>query len=107
MTLLSCLIKSPPSPVDSQSKAANTAQSDVPRLVKIERAGDVLHVFSHIRKTYRVQWVVLESGSSNPPELAKRSPSLASGTSTRKTKVAGLPKLESMWVPLDDVEKAK
>ena len=105
MALLSCLIKSPP-PVDSQSKAADTAQSGVPRLVKIERAGDVLHVFSHIRKTYRVQWVVLEGGGANPPELAKRS-SLASGT--KKTKVAGLPekRLESMWTPLDDVEKAK
>jgi A/G-specific adenine glycosylase len=105
MALLSCLIKSPP-PVDSQSKAANTAQSGVPRLVKIERAGDVLHVFSHIRKTYRVQWVILEGGGAHPSELAKRS-SLAS--STKKTKVAaGLPKkLESMWVPLDDVEKAK
>jgi A/G-specific adenine glycosylase len=108
MALLSCLIKSPP-PVDSQSKAADTAQSGVPRLVKIERAGDVLHVFSHIRKTYRVQWVVLEGGGADPPELAKRS-SLASGnTGTKKTKVAGLPKkkLESMWIPLDDVEKAK
>jgi A/G-specific adenine glycosylase len=112
MTLLSRLIKSPPPPVDSQSKPADTAQSGVPRLVKIERAGDVLHVFSHIRKTYRVQWVVLEGGSgANPPELAKRSPSLASsinsGAKTKKTKVAGLPKLESMWIPLDDVEKAK
>jgi len=104
MALLSCLIKSPP-PADSQSKAADTAQSDVPRLLKIERAGDVLHVFSHIRKTYRVQWVVLEGGGANPPELAKRS-SLAS--SAKKTKVAGLPKkLESMWIPLDDVEKAR
>jgi A/G-specific adenine glycosylase len=108
MALLSRLIINPP-PVDSQSKAADTAQSEsgVPRLVKIERAGDVLHVFSHIRKTYRVQWVVLEGGDgANPPELAKRS-SLAS-RSTKKTKVAtGLPKLESMWIPLDDVEKAK
>ncbi|KAF8500208.1 DNA glycosylase [Russula emetica] len=106
MALLSCLVKPPLAPIDPQSKAAaDTTQSGVPRLVKIERAGDVLHVFSHIRKTYRVQWVVLEGGSANPPELAKRS-SLASST-TKKTKVAaGLPKLESMWIPLDDVEKA-
>jgi A/G-specific adenine glycosylase len=112
MTLLSSLVKSPPPPVDSQSKAADTAQSagvGVPRLVKIERAGDVLHVFSHIRKTYRVQWVVLEGGGTNPPELVKRS-CVASSSSTKKTKVTtstGLPKLESMWIPLDDVEKAK
>lgn len=112
MALLSSLVKSPPPPVDSQSKAADTAQSSsagVPRLVKIERAGDVLHVFSHIRKTYRVQWVVLEGGGADPPELAKRS-CVASSSSTKKTKVTtrtGLPKLESMWIPLDDVEKAK
>ena len=114
MALLSRLIKSSPPVVDSQSKAADTAQSaGVPRLVKIERAGDVLHVFSHIRKTYRVQWVVLEGGGANPPELAKRSSLAASSTSTKKTKAktkvatAGLPKLESMWIPLDGVEKAK
>jgi A/G-specific adenine glycosylase len=103
MTLLSCLIKSPL--LDSFPKAADTARSDVPRLVKIERAGDVLHVFSHIRKTYRVQWVLLEGGGASPPELAKRS---ALASSAKKTKgAAGLPKLESMWILLDDVEKAK
>jgi A/G-specific adenine glycosylase len=113
MALLSCLIiKSPPPPVDSRSKAAETSQSaaGVSRLVKIERAGDVLHVFSHIRKTYRVQWVVLEGGGADPPELAKRSSSKFASSATKKTRVTattGLPKLESMWIPLDDVEKAK
>ncbi|KAI0284597.1 DNA glycosylase [Russula aff. rugulosa BPL654] len=102
MTLLSSLVKSPPLPVDSHSKAADTAQS------ASAARWDVLHVFSHIRKTYRVQWVVLEGGGANPPELAKRS-CVASSSSTKKTKVTtstGLPKLESMWIPLDDVEKA-
>ena len=114
ITLLSRLIKPSPPVIDPQSKAADTAHSaGVPRLVKIERAGDVLHVFSHVRKTYRVQWVVLEGGGANPPELAKRSSLAASSTSTKKTKAktkvatAGLPKLESMWIPLDGVEKAK
>jgi A/G-specific adenine glycosylase len=87
------------------------AQPYALRLVKIERAGDVLHVFSHIRKTYRVQWVVLEGGSS-PPELARRSPSTLASSGRRpnkktKAKDTGSPKLESMWVSLDDVEKAK
>jgi A/G-specific adenine glycosylase len=113
MALLSCLIIKSPPVVDPQPKAADAVQSGVPRLVKIERAGDVLHVFSHIRKTYRVQWVVLEGGGADPPELAKRS-SLAASSTTKKTRTktkpkvaAGLPKLESMWIPLDDVEKAK
>ena len=108
MTLLSCLFESPP--LDARSKAADTARPGALRLVKTERAGDVLHVFSHIRKTYRVQWVVLEGGGTGPPELARRSSStlVASGR-TKKTKVkdTGSSKLESMWVLLDDVEKAK
>jgi len=53
MTLLSRFIKSPP--LNACSNATDAAQSSVPRLVKIERAGNVLHVFfSPIRKTHRV-----------------------------------------------------
>lgn len=108
-TLLTCLFESPP--LDARSKAVvDTARPGAPRLVKIERAGDVLHVFSHIRKTYRVQWVILEGGGACPPELARRSSSalVASGR-PKKTKVkdTASPKLESTWVLLDDVEKAK
>lgn len=111
MSLLSCLFESPP--LDTRSKAVDTTRPGALRLVKIERAGDVLHVFSHIRKTYRVQWVVLEGGNS-PPELAWRSSSTLATAGRRpnnlkKTKVkdTGSPKLGSMWVSLDDVEKAK
>jgi A/G-specific adenine glycosylase len=104
MSLLSRLFKSPP--LDASSKVA--ARSCAPRLVKIERAGDVLHVFSHIRKTYRVQWVVLEGGDASPPELATRAASVGSGhPKETKPKVAGSQKLESMWILLDEVEKAK
>ena len=39
------------------------------RMVKVVPAGDVLHVFSHIKKTYRIQWVVLEGGDDEPPQL--------------------------------------
>ncbi|KIL63513.1 hypothetical protein M378DRAFT_25009 [Amanita muscaria Koide BX008] len=38
-------------------------------LKDIIAVGDVDHVFSHIKKTYRVQWVILE-GDQGPPELA-------------------------------------
>ncbi|KAI0688384.1 DNA glycosylase [Cytidiella melzeri] len=52
----------------SQSPPAETV--DHLRIVKIESAGDVTHVFSHIKKTYRVQWVVLEGGGgSDPPSF--------------------------------------
>ncbi|CAL1708848.1 unnamed protein product [Somion occarium] len=45
------------------------SENDKSRIVKIRPAGDVVHVFSHIRKTYRVQWVLLEGGDSSPPPL--------------------------------------
>lgn len=32
----------------------------------------MIHVFSHIKKTYRVQWVVLEGGGRDPPSLTSR-----------------------------------
>ena len=108
MTLLSSLFESPP--LDARSKAVDTARPGTLRLVKFERAGDVLHVFSHIRKTYRVQWVVLEGGGASPPELARRPPSTAVASGhPKKTKVKGTgsSKPESIWVLLDDVEKAK
>ena len=108
MTLLSCLFESPP--LDAHSKVVDTARPGALRLVKTERAGDVLHVFSHIRKTYRAQWVVLEGGGAGPPGLARRpSSTLVASRRPKKTKVkdTGSPKLDSMWVLLDDVEKAK
>jgi A/G-specific adenine glycosylase len=101
-TLLSRLIESPPG--DTPSNHVDVARSGVTRLVKIERAGDVLHVFSHIRKTYRVQWVVLEGGGASPPELETQT---RSALARPKPKVAGPPKVESVWVLLDEVEKAK
>ena len=45
---------------------------DLLRIVNIMPAGDVTHIFSHIRKTYRIQWVVLEGGKSDPPSLMSR-----------------------------------
>ena len=47
------------------------------RIRKIKPAGDVLHIFSHIRKTYRVQWVLLEGRpSSQPQEDGEKPPRL-------------------------------
>ncbi|EMD34775.1 hypothetical protein CERSUDRAFT_125329 [Gelatoporia subvermispora B] len=56
------LLVEPPAP----SSAAG--RGDGLRIAKVAPAGDVLHIFSHIRKTYRVQWVLLEGGDA-PPAL--------------------------------------
>ncbi|TCD67796.1 hypothetical protein EIP91_011924 [Steccherinum ochraceum] len=49
------------------------------RIAKTKPAGDVLHIFSHIRKTYRVQWVLLLGGSgrvdhSDQPQASVQAP---------------------------------
>ncbi|KAJ7637148.1 hypothetical protein FB45DRAFT_1001978 [Roridomyces roridus] len=66
------------------------------KIAKVQPVGDVVHVFSHIKKTYRVQWVVLE-GTSSPPELAP--PAKGKGKKDAEQVLA------SWWVPLDAVSQ--
>ncbi|RPD65729.1 DNA glycosylase [Lentinus tigrinus ALCF2SS1-7] len=152
-TLLSALLACPPptrssrsaAPSDSSSQASRRRPAkpspgtrDVPhagghglQVVKIVPAGDVLHVFSHIRKTYRVQWVLLEGGAdgSEPPslverpdlafeELAAAKPKTVKGKSSRKDGSTSSEKARgtsptsppqgqtTQWVPLDAVADA-
>ncbi|EIW80749.1 DNA glycosylase [Coniophora puteana RWD-64-598 SS2] len=115
-TLLEGLLSSPPR---KQKAAQGDAQS--PRITRVKPAGDVIHVFSHIRKTYRVQWVLLEGGSENgsrPPALLPR-PTITNdapsrGPESKKPKgkknsvnaSASQPAVIAQWVRLDEVENA-
>ncbi|PCH44877.1 DNA glycosylase [Wolfiporia cocos MD-104 SS10] len=83
------------------------------RIVKIAPAGDVAHVFSHIRKTYRVQWVLLEGGGHDPPAVAsaRRGASAAARTRRRTATAAdaaAAPRApaQAAWTPLADVAHA-
>ncbi|KAJ6590618.1 hypothetical protein DFH09DRAFT_1026727 [Mycena vulgaris] len=86
------------------------------RITKVQPAGDVVHVFSHIRKTYRVQWVILE-GTPVPPQLASatalpKSPSAVKEGSKGRGKSKKVDDkseviLGSTWVPLDAVATRK
>ena len=90
-------------------------------IVHVKPAGDVVHVFSHIRKTYRVQWVLLKGGGDEPPKLLRRSDSKSKtkgkGKAVQKGKLRKGPEApenseaapadEARWVPLDQVEHAK
>jgi len=76
-TLLSDLLVSPPkehrariSEVQMSEEVSDGESSTTLRIAKIKPAGDVIHVFSHIKKTYRVQWVLLEGGGDQPPPLS-------------------------------------
>lgn len=85
-------------------------------ITKIQPVGDVLHIFSHIRKTYRVQWVVIEGGFKPPAILA--SSTMQERPSKKMKKGKGAVKLVDIktqtdeqdtiiWVPLDKVMETK
>ena len=57
---------------NSDDRADDDAERAM-RIVHVKPAGDVVHVFSHIQKTYRVQWVLLKGGGDEPPKLLRRS----------------------------------
>lgn len=58
----------------AKTKASAATPPSELRISKIKNAGDVLHIFSHIRKTYRVQWILLEGGSSSPEDIESEEP---------------------------------
>jgi A/G-specific adenine glycosylase len=119
-TLLSELLQTPPSPYTTSSfftpRSKSSAHSSAGlHISKIKPAGDVIHVFSHIKKTYRVQWVMLEGGGSEPPILA---PSVRQVKKLTKAERKGGPKGEEFvteeplsvtakWISIDEVMDAK
>lgn len=70
------------------------------RVVNITPMGDVPHVFSHIKKTYRVQWVVIEGGCV-PPVLKCGPGQPSSDHGTYNT-----PK-NAFWASVTNVTEAK
>lgn len=108
---------------DESLKKGDSAQGAI-QIVHVKPAGDVLHVFSHIRKTYRVQWVLLKGGGKEPPKL--RHTFMAESSIEGKSKAAQKGKRRkrseasedseagkvsaadvARWVPLHQVEHAK
>lgn len=87
---------------DDDDDGSSSLGATIPRWTvrKNRQAGDVLHIFSHIRKTYRVRWIVLDS---------PRIPAIAQvETSVKKTKNKGGADGKShKWVKFEDVENAK
>lgn len=94
----------------------NVKDSESVAISSIRPGGDVLHIFSHIRKIYRVQWVVLRGGDSPPafhsPPVKGR-PTARGKSETRPadvvTNVNGRSGLHTgaIWVPLDGVMETK
>ncbi|PSR78617.1 hypothetical protein PHLCEN_2v7364 [Hermanssonia centrifuga] len=73
---------------DSSRLSTSPHESESLRIVGIRPGGDVIHIFSHIKKTYRVQWVVIEGGGEEPPSLtsARTQPSIGGTNAGMKGK---------------------
>ena len=92
----------------------STSEQTVSRIIPI---GDVVHVFSHIRKTYRVQWVIIKGGLAPPKVLSndmshvlEQPPGKQSTKGKRKTKNFTIPtqRLQNgIWIPLNEVAETK
>jgi A/G-specific adenine glycosylase len=83
----------------------------------IQPVGDVVHVFSHIKKTYRVQWAILEGGANPPATLLGASlhdePPLKKFKEKVAVKDVNVTAMHipsgpmAVWVPLDKVVETK
>ena len=87
--------------------------SEKPEIIRIHPVGDVLHIFSHIRKTYRVQLIILEGGDKPPVTLSLEEDFANKIKKGKRTAKAALPRNQVdnkgtvIWVPLDKVMETK
>lgn len=104
-TILSNLLVSIPSPVNFLS---GKSTDEALRTVKIQQVGSVLHVFSHIKKTYQVQWVLLKGGGDKPPAFRADVPILDTGKRRQETADANEITFAGVrWLSYDEVSQAK
>jgi A/G-specific adenine glycosylase len=93
-------------------------QTEKLTISSIQPVGDVLHVFSHIKKTYRVQRVILEGGANPPATLLgvslhderplkkiKKEKGAVKDDNVTAMHVPSGP--TAVWVPLDKVVETK
>ena len=103
--LLSRLLLSAVPPYNSSKESKN----DVLKIKEISVVGDVQHVFSHIKKTYRTQWVILEGGERPPPLRQGKPEENLNAEEPMHGDDDGPPSSlsSSMWTKLEDVSNAK
>jgi A/G-specific adenine glycosylase len=106
-SILDDLLASPP-PKYKPSQVAGTDKAKADsrlRITNIRHIGDTVHVFSHIKKTYRILWVILSGGSSPPAFSSGPQPE------TKKRRVdkmsASAVGARVKWVPEKEVTNAK
>jgi A/G-specific adenine glycosylase len=132
-TLLKELLIHPPHPSHSEGQRLSNPTNfepsyHVPKITHVKPAGDVVHVFSHIKKTYRVQWVLLESEEDDPPrfrptvspdQVARENGNRSRDPKSKQRRLeeeselsevgadATPDTLSAQWVPLAEVEDVK
>jgi A/G-specific adenine glycosylase len=79
-----------------------TSEQAVSNIIPI---GDVVHVFSHIRKTYRVQWVIVKGGLAPPKVLSHER--LGKKTTRGNRKAPTQSSQNGLWIPLNEVAETK
>jgi len=117
LDLLSDLVAKPinRTTLTSKSKYFEGADESELHISQVKEAGDVLHIFSHVRKTYRSQWVVVVGGLSPPPITAKEmaalvsnEPSVKGKQKARAANPGDAPSSEfAKWVKLEEVGEQK
>ncbi|EGN92517.1 hypothetical protein SERLA73DRAFT_164044 [Serpula lacrymans var. lacrymans S7.3] len=126
------LISPPASGKVATQRPSNNAINgtrDAIRIVDVKPAGDVIHVFSHVKKTYRIQWIVLEGGTDGePPKLLcdavprpekyKSTAKTDKSTKRKKGRKRAMPEsshengqdvegaLKAKWILMNDVQDA-
>jgi A/G-specific adenine glycosylase len=96
---VSTVIKPAIEPFECSKQGANDNKLYVKDTIAV---GDVDHVFSHIKKTYRVQWIILEGGQ-GPPELATELYVLNQALPDSESSVTK----GAIWCSLNEVSEAK
>lgn len=106
-----------PTVLPRDTRGRGSIDKDVLQIKSIQPVGDTVHIFSHIKKTYRAQWVILEGGET-PPELTvadEERPGKHNKKPTMEKLIDGadgeasasLLPIGAMWVNLEDVGNAK
>lgn len=86
-----------------------TSEQSVSKIIHI---GDIVHVFSHIRKTYRVQWVTVKGGLAPPKVITHEMPhdleqQLGKKSMRGNRKTPSQSSQNGLWIPLNEVAETK